>query len=134
MDARARLDSENRVLRVWTPVILRTILIVSVTVLVGGLMLSATRSPGYYASRYHSVREGKSLHVAQNWVGLAAGIAQGNPHDITTLGLVVLTLVPIARVAFTFVLFVKERDLIFVAATAYVLVGLVVGILLGRIG
>jgi len=133
MDALARLDSEKQVLRVWTPVILRTILMVSLAVLLGGLMLSATRSPGYCASRYRGVQEGKTLHAGQDWTALIAGIAQGDPHDITTLGLVVLTLVPIARVAFTFVLFVKERDPIFVAATAYVLVGLAAGILLGRI-
>jgi uncharacterized membrane protein len=75
-----------------------------------GLRLSATRPPGYYVSRYHSAPEGKTFHVAQNWVALVAGIAQGDPHDITTLGLVVLTLVPVCRVAFTFILFVKEHD------------------------
>jgi uncharacterized membrane protein len=51
-----------------------------------------------------------------------------------TLGLMVLTLVPLARVAFCFLLFVKERDGIYVAFTAYVLIGLVAGIVLGRVG
>jgi uncharacterized membrane protein len=48
-----------------------------------------------------------------------------------TIGLYVLTLVPLARVAFTFFLFIKERDFIYVAATAYVLAGLVVAVMLG---
>jgi hypothetical protein len=99
MDARARLDSENQILRLEASHLANDPhrLVDSA----GGLMLSATRPPRHYASRYHSVQEGKTLHVAQNWAALVAGIAQGDPHDITTFGLVVLTLVPIAKVAFT---------------------------------
>jgi len=37
-------------------------------------------------------------------------------------------------VAFTFFLFLRERELVFVAATAYVLLGLIAGVVLGRIG
>jgi uncharacterized membrane protein len=42
-----------------------------------------------------------------------------------TIGLLVLTLVPLGRVAFTFILFVKERKRIFALATAYVLAALI---------
>ena len=45
-----------------------------------------------------------------------------------------LTLVPLARVVFCFVLFIRERDYIYVAFTAYVLAGLIIGVLVGRIG
>jgi uncharacterized membrane protein len=38
-----------------------------------------------------------------------------------TIGLLILTPVPLGRVAFTFSLFVKERDQIFALATASVL-------------
>jgi uncharacterized membrane protein len=62
------------------------------------------------------------------------GMRQGDPHAVMTVGLYVLTLVPLARVAFTFVLFLKQRDWVYVAATAYVLAGLVVGVILGRVG
>jgi uncharacterized membrane protein len=51
-----------------------------------------------------------------------------------TLGLYVLTLVPLARVAFCFLLFIKERDYAYVGFTAYVLAGLIVGMLLGSAG
>jgi hypothetical protein len=47
------------------------------------------------------------------------------PSSIVTIGLPVLTLVPLGRVAFTFVLFVKERERIFALATAYVLAALI---------
>jgi uncharacterized membrane protein len=45
-----------------------------------------------------------------------------------------LTLVPLARVAFCLMLFIKQRDLIYVAFTAYVLAGLIAGIMLGSTG
>ncbi len=51
-----------------------------------------------------------------------------------TVGLLVLTLVPLGRVGFTFVLFLKDRDLAFTVLTATVLLLLVVGVLLGRVG
>ena len=51
-----------------------------------------------------------------------------------TIGLFELTLVPLARVAFCFILFIKERDYTYVALTAYVLAGLIVGVLVGSVG
>jgi len=129
-----RPANEDRILRLWTPLILRSVLITASVLLLIGLAMSATRSPDYYVSRFRLVQSGKTMRAAENWAGLAVGAAHGDPHDIMTLGLVALTLVPIVRVAFTFILFMKERDLVFVAATAYVLVGLAAGILLGSIG
>jgi uncharacterized membrane protein len=134
MEALRKIDDEDRILRHWTPIILRSILIAAMAILIVGLLLAATRSPGYYVGRFHLVQSGKTVHAATNWAALTAGATHGDPRAIMTLGLVVLTLVPIARVAFTFVLFVRERDAVFVAATAYVLAGLIAGILLGRIG
>jgi uncharacterized membrane protein len=61
-------------------------------------------------------------------------VHQGNPHAVLTIGLFVLTLVPLARVAFCFILFIRERDYTYVAFTAYVLAGLIVGVLVGSVG
>ena len=61
-------------------------------------------------------------------------IRAGNPHAVLTVGLFVLTLVPLARVAFCFILFISERDYTYVAFTAYVLAGLIVGVLVGSVG
>ena len=65
---------------------------------------------------------------------LVHGMRHGQPHAVMIIGLYVLTLVPLARVAFTLVLFLKERDFIYVAATAYVLAALIMGVMLGRVG
>ena len=127
MESPRTVDDEDRILRHWTPIILRSILITAMAILAVGLILAATRSPGYYVGRFRLVQSGTTIDTEANWAGLTTGPAHGDPRAIMTLGLVVLTLVPIARVAFTFVLFLKERDAVFVAATAYVLAGLIAG-------
>ncbi len=124
---------EERVLRVWTPLLLRTILIVSVLMLAAGIIFMATSAPDYYVTRYHAVRQGH-LHGAEPFYEMLHGIIAGDPYSVTTLGLFVLTLVPLARVAFCFTLFLVARDWMYVGFTAYVLAGLVLGVTLGRIG
>ena len=130
----AAIAEEDRILRVWTPLILRTILIVATIVLLAGMVAMATWSPGYYVERFHAAQLGSTAHETQNWVQTARDATHGNPHALMTIGLLVLTLVPLGRVAFTFFLFAKEGDRIFTLATAYVLVGLIAGVMLGRIG
>ena len=41
-------DEENRILRVWTPFLLRTILIVAMILLIAGLILDYTFAPDYF--------------------------------------------------------------------------------------
>lgn len=129
-----QLSDENRILREWTPVILRTVLIVAAVVLVSGLIVMTYRSPGFFVNRYREVQNGINLQDKEALSSLVVNATHGDSHAILTIGLVVLTLVPLGRVAFTFFLFLRERDRVFVLATAYVLTGLIVGVLLGRIG
>ncbi|HYB92069.1 MAG TPA: DUF1634 domain-containing protein [Candidatus Binataceae bacterium] len=127
------LNDEDRILRLWTPVLLRTILVTAAIILAAGLILMATRSPGYYVQRYQAVQAGR-LHERERFGELIANALGGEPHSVMTLGLFILTLVPLGRVAFCFLLFIRERDYAYVAFTAYVLAGLAVGVMLGRIG
>lgn len=131
--ARVISGEEDRIMRVWTPVLLRTILTVAMITLIAGLVMMATKRPGYYVARYRAVQAGNghSPETFAQIVGMALG---GDSHSVMTIGLFVLTLVPLGRVAFCFLLFLKERDYTYVAFTAYVLAGLVFGVLLGRIG
>jgi uncharacterized membrane protein len=127
-------SKENLILRTWTPLILRTVLITALVILSVGIGLSLSKAPRYYVRRFHLAQTKEAVHQREDWQKIAIGALHGDPHDVMTIGLAVLTLVPIARVAFTLILFVRERDLVFVTATAYVLFGLIAGILLGRIG
>ncbi|MGH7905699.1 MAG: DUF1634 domain-containing protein [Candidatus Binataceae bacterium] len=128
------VDEEDRILRVWTPVLLRTILIVATIVLIVGLVAMATQAPGAYVSRYRQIQSGHEIYARASWVNLFTQASHGHPHAIVTIGLMVLTLVPLARVAFCFALFLKKNDWIYVLFTAYVLIGLIVGVVVGRIG
>lgn len=125
---------EERILRVWTPVILRTILITAVMVLVGGLFSMAWQSPGYYVAHFRHLQSASHYQQREAWSQLGITALRGDPHAIMTIGLMVLTLVPLARVAFCFLLFLKERDNTYVLLTAYVLAGLIFGVVLGRVG
>jgi len=132
-DIAAATTEEDRILRTWTPLILRAILIVSAIIMVVGIAQAIALAPDFYLRRFSSIQHGQ-LHVREGFAQLIEGMHQGDPHAVMTIGLYVLTLVPLVRVAFTFVLFLKERDLVFVAATAYLLAGLVLGVMLGRVG
>jgi uncharacterized membrane protein len=124
---------EDRILRVWTPVILRTVLIAAVIVLIIGLVLMTT-TPGEYVDHFRAVQDNERRKDYGTLLDLLARAAQGNPRSIMTVGLMILTLVPLARVAFCLMFFIKTGNKAFIVFTAYVLAGLVVGVMLGRIG
>jgi uncharacterized membrane protein len=125
---------EEQILRAWTPILLRTILIAATLILTFGLIYTGIKEPAYYVNRYRLVQTGTATRPAENWLQLVQGSLRGEAHSILTLGLLVLTLVPLGRVAFTLFLFIRECDVVYIAATAYVLTALVVGVMLGRIG
>jgi uncharacterized membrane protein len=124
---------EERILRTWTSLILRAILIASAIIMVVGIAQAIAFAPDFYLRRFQAIQNGQ-LHAREGFAQLIEGMRQGDPHAVMTTGLYVLTLVPLVRVAFTFVLFLKEQDFVYVAATAYVLAGLVLGVMLGRVG
>lgn len=128
-----RAQDEDRILRVWTPVILRTVLAAAGVVLIAGLAAVAT-VPGEYVEHFRLVQDNERVKDYGNFVDLLIRASHGNPRSIMTLGLMILTLVPLARVAFCLMFFIKTRNMAFVLFTAYVLTGLVLGVMLGRIG
>ncbi len=133
MDTAVATGEEDRILRTWTPLILRVILLVSSIVMAVGIAQSLAFAPGFYVRRFHAIQLGQ-LHVRDGLAQLMDEMRNGDPHGTMTIGLFLLTLVPLVRVAFTFFLFLKERDFVYVAATAYVLAALAVGVMLGRVG
>ena len=130
----AKTSEEERILRVWTPLILRTILVSATLILIAGLFAMGTQSPGYYVDRFHRIQNHGIHAERRDFSQLWTNATHGSPHAILTIGLIVLTLVPLVRVAFCFLLFAKERDKTYVVLTAYVLTGLVGGVVLGRVG
>jgi uncharacterized membrane protein len=126
--------AEDKILRAWTPLLLRTILIAASAILIAGLAYMGIKEPAHYVSRYDMVRAGTAKRPAEGAIQLVEGSLHGDAHSILTLGLLVLTLVPLGRVVFTLALFIRERDVIYIVATAYVLSALILGVMLGHIG
>lgn len=62
---------------------------------------------------------------------LAAGVAAGQPLAVIQLGLVVLLVTPVIRVAASALVFVRDRDTTFTAITLTVLALLLFGLLHG---
>jgi uncharacterized membrane protein len=124
---------EDRILRVWTPIILRTVLIASGIVLLIGLVAITTK-PGEYVKHFRAVQANARVKDYGSFVDLLVRARHGVPRSIMTVGLMLLTLVPLARVIFSLVFFIKDGNKPFIFFTAYVLAGLVVGVMLGRIG
>jgi uncharacterized membrane protein len=128
-----RAQDEDRILRVWTPVILRTVLAAAGFVLIVGL-IAMTATQGEYVEHFRLVQANERMKDYGSFLDLLVRALQGNPRSIMTLGLMILTLVPLARVAFSLIFFIKTRNVAFVLFTAYVLAGLIIGVMLGRIG
>jgi uncharacterized membrane protein len=99
------------------------VLIASIVVLVGGTLLVARGGTVLDLTEFR----GESSAVTS--VGaILRGVAAMDARAITQLGLVLLILTPIARVALTLGAFVLQRDRLYVALTAVVLVLLLVGL------
>jgi uncharacterized membrane protein len=125
---------EDRVLRAWTPVILRSALFSAAVLLLIGLIESIVASPGHYSARFHQLQRGINLRSPEDFLPLLGDALAGGGRATATIGLMVLTLVPIGRVAFSLFFFLRQKDYPYVAITAYVLAALILGAALGRIG
>ena len=124
--------TEDRILRVWTPVLLRFVLIIAVVLMAAGMfsaVLSWT-SDGAPPAGINSMLRNPNTSILQ----ILRLAETGDAPALTTLGLAALTLVPLVRVGFCFLLFAREGNALYMAFTGYVLVGLTLGMLLGRIG
>lgn len=67
-------------------------------------------------------------------IEVAQGLAHGEPLAVVALGLLILLLTPILRVAISIIIFALERDWLYTVITLVVLAILLVSLLLGRGG
>jgi uncharacterized membrane protein len=127
-----RIEEEERVLRHWAPIILRAAVLASAATLTAGLLVMWVRAPDEYVARFRAMQHGNGhLEDLDTFSHL---FGTGDPRRLLLVGLYLLTLVPLGRVAFTFVYFLKKRDWPFVLVTAIVLLLLGVGIAIGHVG
>jgi len=114
--------------------ILRGGVIVSMITVLTGLALMFAHHPDYFRSAADLKRlttPGAALpHSATE---VARGVAAGRGEAIVAVGLLLLIATPILRVAISLVGFALERDRLYAAISAAVLVLLTISFLLGKV-
>ena len=115
-------------LELWISYVLRFGVLTAGAVILTGLVLYLVNGPD--AGRPTSLDQltadgGQSIDVS--WHSIVEGLGNFEATSIILLGLLILILTPLTRVAMTFVLFILQRDRIFVAITGIVLVILILG-------
>ncbi len=113
--------------------VLRIGVVVSLLVIVTGTVISFVHHPGYLWSApmlgplTHPV--GDSLPTVHS---VLAGVLTGRGQAMVMLGLMLLIATPVLRVAVSVVVFLVQRDLIFVATTLVVLAALLFSFWIGK--
>ena len=101
------------------------VLLAAAVVLIGGVMLLVQF--GSATAAFHAFNgEPEQL---RSLGGIARAALGGDSRGIVQLGLVLLIVTPLARVALTLIAFAAQRDRIFVAITSLVLAILLYGLL-----
>jgi uncharacterized membrane protein len=103
------------------------VMIAAVVTIIGGTLLLLQHGGAVPA---FSVFHGEPSRLT-SLVGIFRGTMAMQSEAIVQLGLVLLIATPVARVAFTLVAFLLQRDKTYVAVTTLVLVLLLYGLLLG---
>jgi len=96
------------------------------TVLIGGLLYLVRHGA---TSPHYGVFEGEPASL-QSLDGIVRAALRGQSRGIIQLGLVLLILTPIARVAFSLFAFARTHDWVYASVTAIVLALLVYSLLL----
>jgi uncharacterized membrane protein len=110
--------------------VLRTGVVIAGTLLAAGLLLLLIQGPGAGDPKSLAqldARGGLPLSVSPR--SMWQGISRLQATAVIELGLLVLILTPVARVAMTAVLFARQHDRAFTAITAVVLLILVFGLI-----
>jgi len=104
------------------------VLIAAVVVLAGGALLLAQHgsSPAAF-STFHGEPD-----ALRSIGGIVTGVVSLHSEAIVQLGLLLLIATPVARVAFTLVAFILQRDRTYVLITTLVLALLLYGLVFGK--
>jgi uncharacterized membrane protein len=115
--------------------LLRTGVIVSLSVVIAGVLLSFLHHPDYVSSPSELLRltrPGAAFpHTLRD---VASGLREWRGQAVIMIGLLLLMGTPVLRVAVSILMFFYERDWVFVAITSVVLLLLLTSFLLGRVG
>ncbi len=112
--------------------LLRAGVLLSISIIATGLVVTFAHHPDYVSSRpaLGSLTAGEDQfpHTVRNVI---RGVLDGRGQAITSLGLLLLIATPVARVALSIAIFVVERDRLYVMITTLVLLLLILSFVLG---
>jgi uncharacterized membrane protein len=115
--------------------LLRTGVMASLVLIIGGVLLSFLHHPDYVSSPselQRLTRPGAAFpHTLRD---VLIGLREWQGRAVTTVGLLLLIATPVIRVAVSILMFAHERDWLFVAITSVVLLLLLTSFLLGKAG
>lgn len=92
-------------------------------IFIGFMMFLITGKSGYPGSTYPT-----------NLTEVLRGVILLKPYAIILMGLLILILTPVFRVAVSIFAFLKEKDYMYVGITSVVLIILIIGFMLGKAG
>ena len=104
------------------------VLLAAAVVILGGTAMLVQR--GLQNADFHVFQDVAA--PLRSLTGIVRGVLALDSAAIVQLGLVLLILTPVARVALTLVAFVLQRDLLYTGVTAVVLALLLYGLIWGR--
>ena len=115
--------------------LLRIGVLLSIGIIAAGMVITFVHHPDYFSSRPAlGTLTAPDKHFPSTLSEVIAGVRHGSGQAVVTAGLLVLIAIPVARVALSIVLFVIERDRLYAAITATVLVVLLISFVVGRAG
>jgi len=131
----ARQDEKVRKVETVISVVLRTGVVVSVIVVAVGLAISFLHHPEYLSNfSYKELTNTQQYVFPHTFSGLFHSLSIGQGRGVVVLGLALLILTPVMRVAVSIFAFVYEEDPIMVVVTSFVLLMLVGSFFIGRAG
>ncbi|HSY52680.1 MAG TPA: DUF1634 domain-containing protein [Thermoanaerobaculia bacterium] len=112
--------------------LLRTGVLLSITIVAAGMVITFLHHPDYVSSRSALARlTAPGTHSPSTIGEVIAGVRRGSGQAFVMAGLLVLIATPVARVLISIVSFAVERDRLYVAITAVVFVVLMISFAVG---
>ena len=132
------LKSLTRMELVISYVLRSGVLLSATIILVGILWFALTQDTGYARVLPHHLRDILTFHrhsgpgfFPTNLQAVVRGAAAGKPYAVIELGMLLLILTPVIRVALSVVFFLSQRDWLYVGITLFVLAVLMISLFSG---
>jgi uncharacterized membrane protein len=112
--------------------LLRTGVVLSITIVTVGIIFTFVHHPDYFSSRPAlGTLTSANAHFPSSIGDVVAGLRNLRGQSIVMAGLLLLIATPVARVALSIVVFVVERDRLYIIITTTVLTILLISFALG---